>query len=620
MRLSLITVKRRPDSDDVSRRETLLEGAELRVGRGADVDVNLPDVDVAYHHATLTEAADGLVLEAVGGSVIEVDGKPVERVVLGPGVKCRIGRFELGGENAPDHADRAVTVQKMDADVGEAADLPQHIVDTLPSRRRLSWIAALVVLGLFVAWPLSQILLRQAPDPSAVIVAGMEAPGQAAAAAQRAALENGEAPPVMTAKSAPFESSWISGPMSTAHAGLENDCGACHLRPFEMTTNESCLACHAEVANHAVTADHPIVALGEHRCAACHKEHVGGESPIEEASAICTDCHVNLTEQSPKTTLMNVSDFGADHPQFRPTLVTGVSMTDDGKLDPKTERAPLGAEFPLVEKSGLKFPHDVHLNKEGVRGLGRVSDKSWDMNCSSCHVPQADGMLMRPIEMERDCGYCHELTFQPENIDFLRELPHAKAAEVSEIVHDYYSARVLEGGLTVPGAPASARRRPGSLMTTAEREEGLEWAAAQAELELKAIMDVRLCGDCHVAEASAEPDERGRTQWTVQGALLQRHWMPKSFFNHEPHFAMDCVGCHEATTSKSSEDVLMPEIGVCRDCHLGEAAGVATASSECLACHAFHIDEYGPMSKPHGDAMQKRRESSERSTVKRVTQ
>ena len=55
MRLSLITVKHRPDSDDVSRRETLVEGETLRVGRGADVDVNLPDVDVAYHHATLTE-------------------------------------------------------------------------------------------------------------------------------------------------------------------------------------------------------------------------------------------------------------------------------------------------------------------------------------------------------------------------------------------------------------------------------------------------------------------------------------------------------------------------------------------------------------------------------------
>ncbi|MEL6793496.1 MAG: cytochrome c3 family protein, partial [Pseudomonadota bacterium] len=117
-----------------------------------------------------------------------------------------------------------------------------------------------------------------------------------------------------------------------------------------------------------------------------------------------------------------------------------------------------------------------------------------------------------------------------------------------------------------------------------------------------------------------EPDERGRTTWKVQGALLQRHWMPKSFFNHEPHFAMDCVSCHAATTSKTSEDVLMPPIENCRDCHLGEETSEASASSGCLACHGFHIENYGPMSTPHGEEMTRKRNEVERSTVVRVTQ
>lgn len=619
MRLSLVTIKLRPDSDDVSRRETLLEGAELRVGRGSDVDVHLPDVDVAYHHATLRETSAGLQLDAVGGSIIEVDGQSVESVILNPGVKCRIGAFEIGAENAPDHADRAITLQKLQIEEKDAFDAPQRIVDTLPSRRRLSWVAVLTILALFVAWPLSSILQRSAPDPDAIIVTGMVAPSQVDAAIQQAAIENGEAPPAAVASYTPMEAAWLSGPMSNAHAGLAEDCNACHLRPFEMTTNESCLACHAEVANHGVVGDHPVLALDQFRCAACHKEHVGGESPIEEASLVCTECHADLEAQTANSDLGNVSDFGTNHPQFRPTLVTGTTMVKD-RLTPVTVRAPLNAEYPLVEKSGLKFPHDVHLNKDGVRGLGRASDQKWDMNCASCHVAQADGMLMRPIEMERDCAYCHELTFQPQNIPELRELPHAKASEVSEIIHDYYSARVLEGGLEVPGAPQSARRRPGTAITDAQREEGMEWAAAQAELELKAIMEVRLCGDCHVAEASAEPDDRGRTVWSVQGALLQRHWMPKSFFNHEPHFAMDCVSCHAATTSKTSEDVLMPPIENCRDCHLGEETSEASASSGCLACHGFHIENYGPMSTPHGEAMTDRRNEAERGTVVRVTQ
>ncbi|MEL6794316.1 MAG: FHA domain-containing protein, partial [Pseudomonadota bacterium] len=363
MRLALITIKLRPDSDDVSRRETLLEGAEMRVGRGADVDVHLPDIDVAYHHATLTETAGGLQLDAVGGAVVEVDGKPVESVALNPGVKCRIGAFEIGAENAPDHADRAITIQKREVEAQDAFDAPQRIVETLPSRRRLSWVAVLTVLALFVAWPLSIILQREAPDPNAIVVEGMSAPSQAAEQAQLTALLTGEAPPQEALTYTPMEAAWLSGPMSNAHAGLAEDCGACHLRPFEMTTNESCLSCHAEVANHGMIADHPILALDNFRCAACHKEHVGGESPIEEASLVCTECHANLAELSPKTDLGNVTDFGNNHPQFRPTLVTGVTNVK-GALVPTTIRAPLEAEYPHVEKSGLKFPHDVHLNKE----------------------------------------------------------------------------------------------------------------------------------------------------------------------------------------------------------------------------------------------------------------
>ena len=194
MRLSLITIKRRPDSDDVSRRETLLEGAELRVGRGADVDVNLPDVNVAYHHASLTEGTEGLVLTAVGGSVIEVDGSPVEKVVMQPGVSARIGMYELQGENAPDHADRAIALTKLDIDDVVVSELPQQISESLPSRRRLSWLAVIAVLALFVAWPLYDIMQREAPDPDAIIVTGMTPSTQASLDVSQQAIRTAEAP------------------------------------------------------------------------------------------------------------------------------------------------------------------------------------------------------------------------------------------------------------------------------------------------------------------------------------------------------------------------------------------------------------------------------------------
>ena len=201
MRLSLITVKRRPDSDEISRRETLVEGDALRVGRGADVEVHLPDVDVAYHHATLSQIDGGVLLEATAGSVIMVNGKPVDRVELKRGVSARIGRFELTGEDAPDHADRAVALSRSEAEEAPP-ERPQTIAETLPSRRRLSWLLIAAVLAVFVAWPLAEIYDRPAPAPGEVIVAGMTPPRQ-----------SDVGPPLP-----PVEASTISGPLTVAPA------------------------------------------------------------------------------------------------------------------------------------------------------------------------------------------------------------------------------------------------------------------------------------------------------------------------------------------------------------------------------------------------------------------
>ncbi|MFV0472921.1 MAG: cytochrome c3 family protein [Pikeienuella sp.] len=627
MRLSLATLKRRPDSEDVSRRETLLNGAEFRVGRGADMDINLPDVAVAYHHATLSPEADGLALTGVGGALIEQGGEMADAILLRPGETCRIGAWEIGCEAAPAHADHAITLRKTESAAVKRRS-PQRIAETLPSRRRLSWILVASVLLLFLAWPLSTVLLRDAPAPDAVIVEAMTPPQPTT---ERPYVTEfivalggslAEEKPLPTApKFTPMETSWLSGPMSNVHAGLAEDCGACHIRPFEMVTDNSCLSCHAEVAAHfdvarrAQAAGDPALA----RCAACHKEHEAGESPIEQASAICTECHADLKQKSPETAMFDVSDFGRQHPQFRPTLMTGVTTDAAGAPVPVLARAPLDPQYPLSEQSGLKFPHDVHLNSKGVRGLGRTSDRTWDLTCQSCHVPQADGALMRPVEMERDCGYCHELVFQTDSASALRQLPHAQPAEVRETIYDRYYARVLEGGVTTPGAPAAARRRPGTPLDDAGRAEGRAWADEQAALELKRVMGVSLCGDCHVTEAASEPDARGRVKWRVQGALLQRQWMPKSDFDHGPHFAMDCVSCHDATKSRTATDVLMPPIETCRGCHLGEDAG-ASASSDCLACHQFHNAPYGPMSPPHGQAMAARRTDAERADVIRLAQ
>ncbi len=604
MKLSLITIKKRPDGDDVSRRENILDGEELRVGRGADVDVNLPDVNVAYHHATLSQTSEGLILSAVGGHSLMVNDQPMEAVVMAPGVSARIGSYELTAEEAPDHSDFAIALAKLDGDVVAAATRPQRVAETLPSRRAVSWVLAVLVLGVFLAWPLSSILTREAPPANEVRITAM---------ASVAEIEK-------RTSTNPIETAWKSGPMSRVHSTLGDDCSSCHVRPFEQTTNNSCLSCHAEVSQHADVSAHPEMALENFRCGSCHKEHVGGERPVETSSLQCVSCHADLDQRTPKTDLLNVSDSNENHPPFRPTVITGISRDAAGQLLANVTRAPSSAEYPLVEEqSGLKFSHAQHLVEGGLRGMGRNSGKIVQMECASCHEPQADGKLYRPIEQEVDCAGCHTLAFRPSNATELRELPHAKPWQVSEIIHDYYRARVLEGGVVVEGAPDSARRRPGVELSLEEETEALAWASQQAERELKVIFEVALCGTCHVAGSEDELDERGRKVWYVEPALINRDWMPKADFNHGPHFTMDCNGCHQATASTKSEDVLMPEAETCRGCHVDDSDGAASASATCISCHQYHVETYGPMSEPHAQARNALRLSNETAPRKSET-
>ncbi len=630
MRLALIRIKRRAGEGEaeVSRRETLIEGQALRVGRGADCDVQLQDIAVDYHHATLRAEGGALVVEAVGAAPLTVDGRSTRREVLQPGARLAIGDFVLAAEPAPAHADFAIAVEASDSVVRRAARQPQTLAQALPSRRRLAWLIATPLLALTFLWPLWEALKAEAPPPGAVVVTGPY---------DRAEIA-----------SHPMVVTWTSGPMSRAHAMLGEDCASCHLRPFEMTTNASCLACHAETGRHGdyrpetpqplrvgrvlgLTDDHPPLTPGldDLRCASCHKEHEGGIAPIERASALCVQCHgatETLHAVAPGSDLRVAADFGAAHPDFRVT----------------------GAQLPGGGSAGLRFPHDVHLTGRVLAPMpGRAADmfasppEGWtlvneaagprlrspegrtftpegraDLGCADCHVSEAGGMLMRPVEMERDCGWCHQLRI--DTLTVARAVPHANPFEVSEIVRDYYRARALEGGVQRADAPAFARRPGGTVFRSTGDEgdvpmrEAMAWAAAEAETHLERIfrpgavttdaagvetyeVGQGLCSYCHIAER----DEGSAAGWRVIPAQLQRHWMPMARFDHGPHEAMDCVACHAATTSKTAEDVLMPEIGLCRDCHKGEATWAPSASSECVACHGFHNDAYGSVSPAH---------------------
>jgi hypothetical protein len=69
---------------------------------------------------------------------------------------------------------------------------------------------------------------------------------------------------------------------------------------------------------------------------------------------------------------------------------------------------------------------------------------------------------------------------------------------------------------------------------------------------------------------------------------LTTKWMPHAQFDHARHSEEKCTSCHQdATESDSSNDILLPRIARCRECHGGVAAA-AKVSSDCVMCHTFH--------------------------------
>ena len=115
---------------------------------------------------------------------------------------------------------------------------------------------------------------------------------------------------------------WEVGPLSGPHAGFGTDCKTCHETPFVPVRSTACLACHAGTGQHADPHRVPGLDLAETRCETCHHEHKGAVQAIREDQGFCVSCHGDIKRQLPGSALKDVTDFGRDHPDFAPSIVT----------------------------------------------------------------------------------------------------------------------------------------------------------------------------------------------------------------------------------------------------------------------------------------------------------
>jgi predicted CXXCH cytochrome family protein len=510
----------------------------LTIGRGGNSDLVLHSNALSLEHLRFSlVGAELLVQDLQSISGLRVNGRPCQQRKIADGDVVEFAGFEFRIKRSGDiwdlvHSEEAQTRESSEEIIAKRlADLSIH--NFMPSKLKAATFAsALLFLG-FVAYP----------------------------------LWGGS------------QMSWNSGPFSKGHELVGVSCEACHSGSFTRVSDQSCLECHA-VSDHNPHADIGKGLFGQ-RCAECHFEH-NGSAPLSlmiKDDALCVECHADFAARFPESNLRTVKSW-SEHPEF------GVRLPGSD-LGPKAPRIPLSDKDKLIDGSGIKLNHALHL-KADLRGPNGATQ----LLCQDCHHSSEDGRSMKPIVMERDCQSCHSLGFDSRLPD--DQVPHAESDLVYKFLFAKYASFILtedEGSL-----PAGfERRRPGAEQSRIDdgkvgfARAAVEEEARRAEKELFTRTACLLCHEVSERSDSAAvlSAEQKSAFETVKPKIPER-WMPAARFDHGAHETVQCQECH-AGVEKSEEtaDVLLPQLAQCQDCHLSSKHS-SSVSTNCISCHSFH--------------------------------
>ena len=548
-------------------REREIAKDSIVIGRAAESDIHLPDLAIEQQHVRVSQTPGGqLRAEALGTLGFTVDGRSATTATLSArdGAELAVGSYRLEFSSAADGA-VAVTVRNAEGHDGHGKDALRGfaLASVLPGKRGIAWGALALIVIAFLAVPIYSHMTRVPTKPS------IDKPGTVV-----------------------MDASWSPGPLSAVHHALEKDCESCHVKAFVAVRDDACLACHKDIGDHAdhaklLAARGPMswgegfqraVATvfnkpGPGACTDCHIEHQGTGPMPDTRQEFCADCHATLDQRLKDTALGNASDFGKVHPEF-------AALIDTAPDQAKRTRVSL-ASHPK-QWDGLRFPHAMHLDpRSGVTrmalNLGKAGGYGAPLECSSCHHPTADGTRFLPVDMERDCEACHSLVYDKVGPTF-RTLRHGNIAQMQ--------ADLIASDRSGHAPITSGRRRPGEFA-----QGGLYYGnfAGGSGVVARAMSPAGVCGECHFPTQSG-----GRLG--VMPVTQPDRFFGHGWFSHADHKQEKCESCHAAKTSRSATDLLLPGIGKCRECHLGEDSKNAKVPSGCVMCHSYHPREGAPAS------------------------
>jgi hypothetical protein len=521
------------------RRESVITGESIQIGRGAGCKIHLLDHRVHLFHATVRRSEDGLIfIDGEKDVAININGFIGQHAELSPGTRVEIGPYLLVVEPVVAGHDITLSVEMAQyLSVKDAVPARPTAPTTLAalglSKRKMGFTLAAFICFVFLVFPLL-------PSVSS-------------------AVDKWQSTLPVT-----LTDSWTPGALSGGHRVFGFKCSTCHQRPFQAVADETCVGCHKQVTRHIAKDDLHSGVFKNTRCTQCHVDHRGKMGMIMHDSEKCVSCHGDIKRKKADTKIGDVRDFDKNHPSFHLMLL-------DGKDKIRVKQDEVGK---WLEKPGLKFSHQIHLDKNGISSpLGDIL-----LTCPDCHKIEDSGIHFAPLNMQKSCqqSRCHALDFT-EPVE--GEAPHGSERAALNRLREFYSKWLTE-------SPANlATCDLGDVKVKAENRV----LACVNHLALKnagatLFRQDKECGECH----EVKPTDDLEVPWKITPITINRDWQPGATFDHAKHGTMNCTECHDKINSKSSTEISMPNIVKCRECHVGEHDVAGKIKNTCDSCHRFH--------------------------------
>lgn len=564
---------------EVQERTLEVPGETLRIGRGVSNELRLEDLSVSLNHAEIRRDEQGrhILRDTSQAQATYVNRAPVEEAVLHHGDVIRIQHYLLS-VSQPDSSGPLILA------VEEAPRAQVEPSLALMPRLQLSG-------GRWTKWRIAAVL-------TLLVLAGSVL-----------ALVLGQ------------REVFMPGAVSVKHSKFANQCEVCHasVKPvWSFVDNAACQTCHRSDIMSPAHFKQEVALSPPPLCASCHLEHKGQKVLADVPDLKCVQCHGDLKAKDQRVPdIAAVHGFTSDHPEF------AISRSrPDGAAVPLRVR--LDDKAQLKDDGRLKLNHALHLEfeKDYLETMGIKP-----LTCTECHRTDDEGRNMQPIAFQRDCMRCHVADLEFDVLLPGRSVTHGREpAAVRQQLDEIYSGVYLQAHPEEAKKPERlrwipGRRLPGQPQT--EHERYVVDRRAEAERSLFSTRKIIKCLKCHSVESpesnqGTAASEKGQadifpvtnstidkpSESTLPSPSLFRiarvnvpvRWLPFSRFDHQAHSPLPemkakgkgnwCAACHEAAlASRKTEDVLLPSIGLCRNCHM-EPAG---AQARCKSCHDFHV-------------------------------